>query len=51
VTSIEAYGRGYVAIHIQLLVNVLDVEVKEISCDYNVFWKFLNVMGSLLLPE
>jgi hypothetical protein len=39
VTSIYAYGHGYVAIDIQLLVSLLD---GESSCDYKVLWKFLK---------
>jgi hypothetical protein len=27
------------------------VKIKETSCDYKAFWKFLNITGSLLLPE
>jgi hypothetical protein len=27
------------------------VKIKETSCDYKAFWKFLNIIGSLLLPE
>jgi hypothetical protein len=37
VTSIEAYGRGYVAIDVQLLVSLLNGET---SCDFKVLWKF-----------
>jgi hypothetical protein len=42
-TSIEVYGHGFVAIDVHLL-SLLD----KASC---VYWKFLNVMGSLLLAE
>jgi hypothetical protein len=35
VTSIEAYGRGFIAIDVQLLVSLLDG-------DYKVLWIFLN---------
>jgi hypothetical protein len=41
VTSIEAYGCGYVATAVGKFENQRDF------CDYKVLWKFLNIMGSL----
>jgi hypothetical protein len=46
VTLIEAYGRGYVAIDVQLLVSLLDGEDHKEAALKN-----LNIKGSLLLPE
>jgi hypothetical protein len=37
VTSMEAYGCGYVAIDIQLLVSL---KITETSCDYKMLWIF-----------
>jgi hypothetical protein len=52
VTSIKAYGRGYVATGVQVLVSLLDGEdQRDFLRYYMVLWKFFNIMGSLLLPE